>query len=168
MPDFRIFPTALAIALAPVSALAEDVWSSAAMGCVPTSTTVAEARYVTTAGVVKFKDNATGLISFVCPVGALDNGRYYLSTWVRSSDAAIGAITVQLRARNMQDGATRTILETTAPSREGQTLFREVVSNVRNVNFADPFETYWVQISVRRQSRTAEAVSVLSVEIVEP
>ena len=139
------------------------------MGCVPTSTTISEEKYVTTAGVVKLKDNTVGNISFICPVSnVFGQGQYYLAAWVKASDAAIDTATVQLRARNMENGHTRTILTVGTPSSPGQTAFRELVSVVETLDFSDPFETYWAQITLKKRNRTDETVSVLAVEIRQP
>ncbi len=152
--------------LGQVWAKERDVWKTAAMACVPTSQTISGAKYETTAGVVKFKNKGAGLISFICPFsGVYSSGRFYLSAWAKASDNAAKSLSVQLRKRNVKTGATATVMHVSHPSPLGATEFREFVSEIEKVDFSNPFEVYWVQISIKRQSQDKEAASILSAQL---
>lgn len=88
------------------------VWSSPAMACTPTATTLAERKYVTTGGKVKFKDNASGQISFVCPISrALPGGQYSVQgAFTRPSTMYGDGNALQLRRTNKKTGAVETVL----------------------------------------------------------
>src|SRR5262245_39325213 len=88
------------------------VWSSAAMACVPTGTTAETAKYITTAGGVKFKDGESGSISFVCPVSIpLPAGQYRVTGLASVSFPSDEGIKFMLRRAHKATGAVATLIE---------------------------------------------------------
>src|SRR4051794_16207312 len=89
--------------------LADVKWSSPAMACVPTSTTAEEARYITTAGRVKFKDDAPGSLSFICPVSnRLPDGRYAVAGMVNLTSPNYSGLKFALRRVERNTGNVET------------------------------------------------------------
>ena len=146
------------------------VWSTPAMGMVPTSETVRENKYITTAGRVKFKVGEAGKITFIAPVTvSLPSGEYALRAQLERTVPDLLGTEIQLRRARRGDGAVETILACVGV--QGG----PVTNNVRSTS--SPIKTlavdlsqhfYWVQVTdVNNNPATPESVdAVIGVEIV--
>jgi len=130
------------------------VWSTPAMGMVPTSSTVRGDKYVTTAGRVKFDVGQTGQITFIAPVTTpLPEGEYALRAHVERTIPDLFGTKISLRRAARVGGAVSTVLTCVG-------VQRGTVSN--NVRFTDsPIKRfavdldkhyYWVQVDDFEQS----------------
>lgn len=141
------------------------VWSTPAMACIPTATTAAEAKYVTTAGRIKFKDGHSGTLSFLCPVTVpLPNGTYVLAARANPPSADQTGLGFALRQADLDSGVVSTPIETDTieASTQSASAFRLIVNAVPgSVSFHTGNNIYWVQITHKRPG-----VSILAVYLV--
>ncbi|MGH8524466.1 MAG: hypothetical protein ACREXY_09690 [Gammaproteobacteria bacterium] len=129
--------------------MARVVWSAPAMCMVPTSRTVREDKYVTTAGRVKFDDGQAGRIAFVAAITTpLPEDSYQLVAHIVRAGPDLAGETIVLRRARRTDGAVDTVLECTDVQSQG------VQNNVRSATstferFAIDLDThyYWVQVN---------------------
>lgn len=149
-----------------IPALAETVeWSSAAMACTPTSSTVAEGRYVTTAGRVKFKEGQVGTISFVCPVsGELRNGSYILKAHTTSGGP--GKTFVNLRRSKKDSFSVTTILDADIYIAIPNNKHESQKSGRGQVVFNTKEFYYWVQLTVKKSDASGE-LAIHGVELLK-
>lgn len=136
-------------------------WSVVAMNCTPSHSTVQQNRYITTAGRVKFKPGATGLISFICPLTSqLPTGKYKLKAF---QSVGTGTAGVELRRAHVRSGAVSTMLAGAiflkVPSDEMGVLHSGNPQNT--INFDLENFVYWVQITIRTNNPSAQSPSVL-------
>jgi hypothetical protein len=141
------------------------VWSSPAMACVPTGTTAEQARYITTAGGVKFKDGASGSISFICPVSVpLPDGPYVLGGLVDlTSRTPPAELSFLLRRANKTTGAVETLIGSNSVRWDPgpNTRFVHVESaNSTPIDFDFDTFVYWVQMT-----NESPNLSILAVEL---
>jgi len=146
------------------------VWSTTAMTCTPTSTTAEQRKFVTTAGRVKFKDNAFGQISFLCPITrSFPKGKYAIQGAFTHPDATYGkGNSLQLRRANKLTGAVSTILSATIRAEQyppGK-KWGTVMSPPKDITFDMQKYVYWVSFSVSRPTAAGESQAFLGVEIV--
>lgn len=143
------------------------VWQSVAMACVPTSNTVSQDKYVTTAGVVKFKPERTGRISFICPVNfPLEEGEYYLGGRIKTPFPDLFGITLQLRKKHNVTGAVETVLSVNSVQRGDITNeFRFSTSAPKRISFDFEESAYWVQITYSRNNGGTASLSIASVQL---
>jgi len=147
------------------------VWSMTAMTCTPTSTTAEQQKFVTTAGRVKFKDNAFGQISFLCPVTrSFPNGKYAIKGAFTRPNATYGkGNSLQLRRANKLTGAVSTILSATIRQEQyppGK-KWGAVMSPPKDITFDMQNYFYWVSFSVSRPTAAGESQAFLGAEIVQ-
>jgi hypothetical protein len=138
------------------------VWSTAAMACVPTGGTAEQAKYITTAGGVKFKDGASGAISFVCPVsGPLQDGDYNVAGLVDVTFPSDYGVKFLLRRAHKTTGAVTTLIESNAVRWPSDRRFKYVErDNEVAVNFDFDTYIYWVQLT-----NQVPSLSILAVEL---
>lgn len=143
----------------------EVVWSTPAMACVPTATTAAEAKYVTTGGRIKFKDGHSGTLSFVCPVSVpIPGGTYVLEGRANLPTPDTTGVGFALRQAFYTSGEVTTLLETDgvkASPTSSAPAFRVIVNVVPRYLGLSPNNGYWVLITHQRPG-----VSILSVHLV--
>jgi hypothetical protein len=163
----------LLLAMVPVKAFSEskkwtDVkWSVAAMTCVPSSSTAKENKYVTTAGRVKFKNDATGTIVFICPVSApLPDGKYRLNARVKKGMPP-SELDVNLREAHKSTGAVNALISADSVSSVVSYDF-SIYSGQADIDFQFEDTFYWVQFAINRESTAVPAWSVLGLELVRP
>ncbi len=142
-------------------------WQSTAMTCVPTSQTIEENKYVTTAGRIKFKTGKFGLISFLCPVSKpMPAGKYTLRGKIKTPAPDLFGIAIQLRRAHNVTGDVATVLNVSGVQQGNITKnFRSTDSARKQVKFDFIEYTYWVQISYKRNSANSDSLSVLSVQL---
>jgi|ERR1700691_681555 hypothetical protein len=141
-------------------------WSIVPSGMVPSAQTVREAKFETTAGVVKFAVGQSGSIVFVAPITtSLPAGRYVLRVVLERDDPTepnqepgLLGTNLQLWRRNLNElGDTRHVLKLDqsvgAPVLGGQGIY---VADSDADNFPDGFNVdaffYWIQVEMRQQS----------------
>lgn len=136
------------------------VWVSDAMACVPTHETAEQQKYVTTAGGVKFKPEAFGKISFICPfssIGLKVTRNYHLEASVRVTDASVGVagVTAEVRSVDPVNGSVETALNTEFSQRSDSSTGRvaTIRSNTETFGWNSEF-TYYVQFTIRRGDST--------------
>jgi hypothetical protein len=140
------------------------VWSSAAMACIPTGGTAEQAKYITTAGGVKFKDGESGSISFVCPISTpLPDGEYRVSGYASVSFPSDNGIKFLLRRAHKATGTVTTLIASNYV--RWNTLSSRRFWYVENttpvaVNFDFSTYVYWVQMTDQ-----IPGVSLLGVEL---
>ena len=125
------------------------VWSTPAMGMVPTSRTVREGKYVTTAGRVKFDLGQTGTISFIAAVTtALPAGEYALRALLERESPDLFGTKITLRKARRFGGEVSTIL-TCGPGVQGGSVSNNIrFSDSASNRFALDLDAdfYWVQV----------------------
>ncbi len=151
-----------------VPALADTIeWQSTAMACVPTGGTVEQNKYVTTAGRVKFKPGQSGSISFICPVSRpLPSGEYVLRGRIKTPIPDRFGISLSLRKANNSSGNVSTVLSVNSVQTGNVSGFRFASSAHKAIDFDFGRDTYWVQISYRRDNAQGETLSILSVQLI--
>ena len=124
------------------------VWQSTAMSCVPSSTSIEEAKYITTAGRVKRKNGQYGAIALICPVSTPLKTGYYNIRGMFKSVTANKYASFQLRKAHNVTGAVSTVLNANYIQRKAnKNHFRSLTSAKKYVNFDFWNYTYWVQIT---------------------
>lgn len=154
---------------ATTNAVADIVeWQSVAMTCVPTATTIEQKKYVTTAGVIKFKPNESGAIVFLCPVSSpLPTGDYTLRGRIKTPQPDLFGIGLQLRKKHNVTGAVNTVLSVSGVQRGDITdSFRHADSASKRIVFDFEKFSYWVQISYKRNNANSNTLSVASVQLI--
>jgi hypothetical protein len=154
---------------APLPAFADTIeWQSTAMTCVPTSTTIEQNKYVTTAGRIKFKPGESGLISFLCPVSKpMPTGDYTLRGKIKTPIPDLFGIDIALRRANNVSGAVETVLSVNSVQSGNITEgFRSADSSSKKITFDFEKFTYWVQISYKRDDSNSNSLAVLSVRLI--
>ena len=148
-------------------ALADTIeWQSTAMACVPTATTVEQNKYVTTAGRVKFKPGQSGKITFICPVSRpLPSGEYVLRGRIKTPSPDRFGMSMSLRKANNSSGNVTTVLSVNMVQTGSVSGFRTASSILKAVDFDFDRDTYWVQISHKRDNAPG-TLSILSVQLI--
>lgn len=151
------------------SAATNKAWSSTAMGCTPTHSTAEQQRYVTTGGKVKFKDGASGSISFVCPITeTLRNGEYYVEGNFTNPSFMFGkGNSLQLRTMNTHTGAVSTVLNARTAIDGRGTKWGRVMSTSKLIGFENDRHVYWVQFSISRPTGEGESPSFSAVSVMK-
>lgn len=147
------------------------VWSTPAMGMVPTAQTAQEHKYVTTGGRIKFDVGQAGTISFVAAIQVpLREGRYVMRAHVERLKQELLGTSISLRRARRSNGQVETIFSSN--------IFDFVTVNEDNVWYVDSpgrdldFDLenfyYWVQVTDTNDSpATAETVdAVLGVSLI--
>lgn len=128
-------------------------WSAAAMTCTPSATTIAQNKYVTTAGVVKFKPNESGRIVFLCMVSSpLPDGTYFLAGQIEAASPNHTGLKMQLRRRHKVSGAISNIASAATVSIADQPLRRFASQFPTDINFEFDKFVYWIQITMDKES----------------
>jgi hypothetical protein len=140
------------------------IWSSAAMACVPSATTAAQALYVTTAGGVKFREGAVGSLTFICPVSApLQDGLYKVAGLVNLQTDNDNGVTFLLRRAHKTSGAVSTVLEANSvrwnPGLNATFVYVETQAS-KAVNFDFDTYVYWVQFTNDRSDLSVKSVEL--------
>ena len=171
IPAFSGAATGFVVALigwvAAVPALAHDdaiYLSINPMSCVPTVQTGAEQKFVKTAGRVKFRPDAVGIISFICPLGPIhspnnreDRGSAKadaLSLTMRYANRSFeGTITAAVRRAGLINGSVQNVLEVrsspnTGIDNGGNSQFARASTSGGTLDFTE--FTYWVQFTLKR------------------
>ena len=170
----RLFLSGFAIAfttMLPNAAMAESTkeWSMIAMACTPTHTTAEQRRYVTTGGKIKFKDGASGTISFICPISeTLKNGSYHVQGHFAWPSSKFGkGNSLQLRTMDKRTGAVSTVLNATTAIDGRNTKWGTLLSKNKLVGFGNEHQDYWVQFSLSRPTGKGESPSFSSVSLIK-
>jgi hypothetical protein len=153
----------------PGIASAKVVWSMIAMTCTPTSTTAMQRKFVTTAGRIKFKKNAFGSISFLCPITpTIRSGKLAVEGKFTWPSATFGkGNSLVLRRANKRTGAVETILNAVIRMDHPQSKkWGTVSSPPKKIEFDFEKFFYWVQFSVSRPTSGGESPAFLGVQIV--
>ena len=146
------------------------IWSTPAMCMVPTSETVRENKYVTTAGRVKFNVGESGKITFLAAVQtSFPQGSYALRAHLERTVPDLFGTTIQLRRAHRVTGAVETILSC-AGVQAGpvQNNIRFSDSPVTSMKVDLDEHYYWVQVTdVNQTPATAASVdAVLGVGLI--
>ncbi|WP_395376022.1 hypothetical protein [Marinicella sp. W31] len=142
-------------------------WSTTAMTCAPSANTVSENKYITTAGVVKFKPNAFGRIDFLCAVSRpLPSGTYFLSSHIEANSANSFGLQLQLRRRHKTNGNIQNIVSAAAVSTLNNSLRRFSSQFPVNIDFDFNTYTYWVQIIMKKEDAAGFAPPILNAELI--
>ena len=146
----------------------EVVWSTPAMACTPSSGTVAENKYITTAGVIKYQNGKGGNIVFICPINTpLPEGYYAVLGFIKTptSDRNWG-INIQLRRRDNFSNKVETLAASTFIYSTPPSIPRGYVSSLTQRIEESRFgHTYWIQLSYRRNSNRIDDSSIVSVQL---
>ncbi len=146
----------------------ERMWSSAAMACVPTAQTIAENKYVTTAGRVKFKEGYTGTISFICPVTrSLKKGKYNLIMVAKLN----GGSSVPSARLVEQKGSTyqiKNLLVSDQLIPSGlSTGYDAYWSDQKEINIdINGYNYYWVQLSIKKITEAGSGHAIEGVKLI--
>ena len=151
----------------------ERMWSSAAMACAPTAQTIAEKKYVTTAGRVKFKEGYTGTISFICPVTrTLKKGNYNLIMVAKLN----GGSSVPTARLVEQQGSIYKIknllvagnlIPSGFPSGHPSAGYDAYWSDVEEINIdIDSNNYYWVQLTINKSASAGSGHAIEGVKLV--
>lgn len=153
----------------------ELVWRGAAGTCVPTADTLAGERYVTTAGGVKFKPNATGAITFQCPLNypISASGNFYFEAVVEMSNgfnsrvATHVAENLRIQLRNLQAGTqVQDLIGPGVSSGEQSSDSIKLVTKQSGFHsFNIDSQPYWIQFTLRRPSQQHEVVALKSLAL---
>jgi len=152
-----------------VNAAADTVeWSTTAMTCTPSASTASEDKYVTTAGVVKFKPNTFGQIVFLCSISRpLPSGLYFLSSNIEANSVRARGLELKLRSRHKTNGGIRNIISASAVSTSNNPLRRFSSQFPVSVDFDFSTHTYWVQITMKRpDSSSAVPPPILNADLI--
>jgi hypothetical protein len=151
----------------------ENMWSSAAMACVPTAQTIAENKYVTTAGRVKFKDGYTGTISFVCPLTrSLKKGKYNLIMVAKlnGGSSVPSARLVEQRGSKYQITnllVADNLIPSGFPSGHPSAGYDAYWSDKKEINIdIDGYNYYWVQLTINKQNEAGAGHAIEGVKLV--
>lgn len=181
MKTCALIGIALVASLATASSASAEkpVWKSIAMACVPTSETVANGVYVTSAGRVKHEPGKLGTISFVChfyeALSVSSQKQYRLRAYVNrvSNHPAVREYaTATLRAARDKTGEVVTVLETENDNfLSSNEPMVQIFSQPKLIAWSADF-TYYVQLTITRDTiRTSVGVEqipeILSVELLE-
>lgn len=151
-----VFLLILAFSLASPSFAGTVEWSSAAMACTPTSSTVAEGRYVTTAGRVKFKKGKFGLISFICPVTRkLKKGSYILKSHTTLTGSR-GQTSITLRKSKKDSNSISNILTANISLAKTANKHQSQKSGPKKLIFDTNKFYYWVQLTIKKSNARGE------------
>lgn len=123
-----------------------------------------EAKYVTTAGGVKFKDGASGSLSFICPVSTpLPDGRYAVGGKVNLTNPNYNGIEFALRRVNLSTGSVQDVVASDSvrwnPGPNPPYVYVETARGIP-VDFDFDSFAYWVQITHRRSDLGIRAVVI--------
>jgi len=170
MRHSRLFFLLILLLSTATPSFAETVeWSSVAMACVPTASTLAEGRYVTTAGRVKFKKGKLGSISFICPISnKLRSGSYILKGYTtHSSDVARtdGQARITLRKSKKDAYLISNVLGSDVFRLILGTKYRTQESFPKQLTFDTNSFYYWVQLTLERNGVRGEA-AIHGVELI--
>jgi hypothetical protein len=128
--------------------MADVVWSTPAMGMVPSSRTVREDKYVTTAGRVKFDVGKSGRITFVASLTTpFPQDTYHLLAHVERPGPDLAGARITLRRARRADGAVDTVL-TCDSVQSGPTTNNVRFARSPDRELAIDLNTYyyWVQV----------------------
>ena len=142
-------------------------WSSAAMACIPTANTVAEGRYVTSAGRVKFKNNKFGLISFICPVSKqLRDGAYILKAH-QTIGRSVTAIVLRQSIKD-SDSVSNILDANIYKVVTGSKYSIKWSGNpLKKLKFNNKKYYYWVQITIKKRSNIGtDETAIHGVELI--
>lgn len=122
------------------------------MSCTPTSGTLAELKYITSAGRVKFKKGVTGLISFVCAIppfkksAGLDASNLTMDYYQGSFG---GQISAKIRRVHRKSGAVEDVVSVKSVRGGDTKHFRSVSGhNGSKISFDD--FSYYVQFTLKQ------------------
>ena len=162
-----VLPLILAFGIVTPSFAETVEWSSAAMACTPTASTVEQSRYVTTAGRVKFKDDKYGLISFICPVSKqLRNGEYVLRSHLTNGRSIISIV---LRQSTKDGYSVANILDADIFFTQGGSKYSIQHSGnpLKTLSFDNKKYYYWVQITIKKSKNIgADTQAIHGVELI--
>lgn len=158
MRHSKLFYLLIILLSTTAAAIADTVeWSSAAMACTPTSRTVAEGKYVTTAGRVKFRKGKTGSISFVCPITQkLKRGSYILKGHTTYAGGGNGQTLIALR-RSKKDGyGVTNVVNADIYFAAPPNKHRSQSGGNKNLVFDTAKFYYWVQLTIKKSDSNGE------------
>jgi hypothetical protein len=127
------------------------VWSTPAMGMVPTAETVREDKYVTTAGRVKFKVGQAGKITFVAAIPfPLPKGQYVLRAHLERKVPDLFGTEILLRRARHAGGNVETLLKCVGVQGaigdpQNNVRFSDSESKSLEVDLNEHY--YWVQVT---------------------